>query len=223
MVFKKGNKTWNKGLSRELQPFFGKVPWNKGKKMSEEFKDKMKKISNLNQKYLFKKGLIPWNKGKKMPKEFGEALSKIKKGKKINCSTKFKNGHISYYSPKGTHHSEEIRKKMSKSIKKAFLKPEIRKKLSESHIGNKNFFWAGGLSKEPYSLDWTKTLKRSIRERDKYTCQLCKDEGLCIHHIDYDKKNCNSNNLITLCRKCHNKTNFNREYFINLFKSRCTE
>lgn len=38
------------------------------------------------------------------------------------------------------------------------------------------------------------------------------------NHIDYDKKNCNSDNLITLCRVCHIKTNFNRSYWINYFK-----
>ena len=37
------------------------------------------------------------------------------------------------------------------------------------------------------------------------------------NHIDYDKKNCNSDNLITLCRSCHRKTNFNRENWIKYF------
>ena len=34
-----------------------------------------------------------------------------------------------------------------------------------------------------------------------------------VHHIDYDKKNCVSNNLITLCIPCHMKTNYNRSYW----------
>lgn len=37
------------------------------------------------------------------------------------------------------------------------------------------------------------------------------------NHIDYNKKNCNPKNLITLCRKCHSKTNSNRDYWINYF------
>ena len=78
--------------------------------------------------------------------------------------------------------------------------------------------WQGGLSFEPYSVDWTKTLKKSIRERDKYTCQICKKEpATSIHHIDYDKKNCNPTNLITLCKSCHAKTNRDREYWLSYF------
>jgi len=29
-----------------------------------------------------------------------------------------------------------------------------------------------------------------------------------------DKKNCNPDNLLTLCKNCHQKTNFNRKYWI---------
>jgi len=37
-------------------------------------------------------------------------------------------------------------------------------------------------------------------------------------HIDYNKKNCISENLITLCTKCHAKTNQKRDYWIVYFK-----
>ena len=40
------------------------------------------------------------------------------------------------------------------------------------------------------------------------------------NHIDYNKKNCNSDNLITLCHNCHSKTNHNRNNWINYFKGR---
>ena len=39
-----------------------------------------------------------------------------------------------------------------------------------------------------------------------------------VHHIDYDKNNSNPNNLIVLCKGCHAKTNFNREYWGSYFK-----
>lgn len=39
-----------------------------------------------------------------------------------------------------------------------------------------------------------------------------------VHHIDYNKFNCNPENLITLCKSCHVKTNHNRNYWINYFK-----
>lgn len=79
--------------------------------------------------------------------------------------------------------------------------------------------WRGGKSFEPYSIKWTNKLKEIIRERDIYKCRLCnkteKDNGrkLDVHHIDYDKKNCSSDNLICLCSKCHGKTHFNREFW----------
>lgn len=85
-------------------------------------------------------------------------------------------------------------------------------------IRERSHSWQGRKSFEPYSIDWTKTLKKSIRERDKYTCRICKEEpAVCVHHIDYNKKNCNPDNLITLCNNCHMKTNFNRSYWIKLF------
>lgn len=118
--------------------------------------------------------------------------------------------------------SKESRDKISKTLMGHSVSEETRKKLSKALIGRlagcKNPSWQGGRSFEPYSVDWTLTLKKSIRERDKYTCQMCgKEPSLCCHHIDYDKKNCNPNNLIVLCRTCHNKTNNNRNYWINYF------
>ena len=38
------------------------------------------------------------------------------------------------------------------------------------------------------------------------------------NHIDYDKLNCNPDNLISLCNSCHSKTNYNRNYWINYFE-----
>ena len=70
--------------------------------------------------------------------------------------------------------------------------------------------WRGGTSFEPYSTDWTETLKRSIRERDNYICQICSQYGNVVHHIDRNKKNCCPNNLVTVCVKCHN-TKLNRK------------
>ena len=85
--------------------------------------------------------------------------------------------------------------------------------------GENHYNWQGGISFEPYSVDWIKTLKRAIKERDKYICQICgEQEDLVVHHIDYDKKNCSPDNLITLCRRCHTKTNYNREKWEKYFK-----
>jgi glycerol-3-phosphate cytidylyltransferase len=68
-------------------------------------------------------------------------------------------------------------------------------------------------------LYFNKKIKTFILEKDNYKCQLCGQKGNHIHHIDYNKDNCSLNNLITLCRKCHPKTNWNRETWIALFTS----
>lgn len=87
--------------------------------------------------------------------------------------------------------------------------------------GEKNLNWKGGISFKSYSINWTDDLKRAIRKRDHYTCRLCgKEPAISCHHIDYDKKNCNPNNLITLCISCNSKVNKNRKYWIKYFKSR---
>jgi len=79
--------------------------------------------------------------------------------------------------------------------------------------------WKGGLSFQDYGIEFNRTLKEKIRDRDNRTCQLCgineKEEVrlLSIHHIDYDKNNNDESNLISLCTSCHVKTNGNREYW----------
>lgn len=126
----------------------------------------------------------------------------------------------------------EVRKKMSESSKG---KPKLNRRgiryspsteFKKGHKGyslkgEKSPAWQGGISFEPYSVDWTKTLKRSIRQRDEYTCQICnKEPAIIVHHIDYDKKNCNPENLITLCHNCHPRTNHNRKRWIEYFRAK---
>ena len=100
----------------------------------------------------------------------------------------------------------------------------INLKNGEANKGSKNSQWKGGLSFEVYPLSFSKKLKEEIRKRDQYTCQICgKNEqeeyrNFCIHHIDYNKKNSNKDNLITLCDSCHQKTNFNRNTWVKYFK-----
>lgn len=88
------------------------------------------------------------------------------------------------------------------------------------HITGKNHYnWKGGISFEPYPVEWTKILKEQIRTRDYHVCQICgkttEENGrkLDVHHIDYIKANLDTLNLIALCIKCHRKTNHNRDYW----------
>lgn len=123
---------------------------------------------------------------------------------------------------KGYKQSKKHREKTLETLvnfKKGFDKRRFGKGLFK----DKNPAWRGGTSFEPYSIDWTETLRRSIRERDHYQCQMCGqsqgDRVLDVHHIDYDKKNCDSSNLVTLCRKCHMKTNHYKEKWIEYFSN----
>ena len=137
-------------------------------------------------------------------------------------------------------HSAETKAKMSTSQKRRhkergpFLKgqtawnkgsngvyhhtQEFRRRLSEDRKGAKNPAWLGGTSFEPYSPEWTEELRTKIKCRDKHTCQNCGAPGNIIHHIDYNKKNQQESNLITLCSSCHGKTCHNRDQWTPIFE-----
>ena len=100
---------------------------------------------------------------------------------------------------------------------------ETIEKIRQSKLGDKNPSWQNGKSFELYGLEFNEDLKEVVRNRDRRKCQICgKTElenkvKLSIHHKDYDKKNNNPDNLISLCIICHIKTNRNRKYWINYF------
>lgn len=167
-----------------------------------------------------KKNKPPFQKGKKFPNRKKPAPFSEETRKKMSLKL------IGNKHTLGFKHSEKTKKLMSKILKGKKKTEEWKNKVSEIRIKKglsrkeKNPAWKGGISFLPYSIDWTITLKRSIRERDNYICQICNQYGLDVHHIDYDKQNCNPNNLITLCHKCHMKTNHKRDYWINYFKNK---
>jgi 5-methylcytosine-specific restriction endonuclease McrA len=117
----------------------------------------------------------------------------------------------------GKHHTEETKKKLSEL--------RIKSKLSD---GDKNPNWHGGTENFPYPFEFNEELKEFIRNRDNYECQNCsmtEEEHLIvtgmvlhIHHIDYNKDNCNEDNLITLCNSCNSRANFNRDYWLNYYQ-----
>jgi len=88
--------------------------------------------------------------------------------------------------------------------------------------GKNHSNWLGGIGYEIYPPYFNNKIKEQIRSRDDYKCQkCCKKENnrkLDIHHIDYNKKNCEKDNLITLCHKCNNRANYNRDYWYAYFK-----
>ena len=141
----------------------------------------------------------------------------------------------------GKNHTDISRAKMRKARLGKELPDEIRANMSKAQSGkNNNFFgwthtgetreklsmycgplaanWRGGISAEPYCIVWIDPVfKDYIKERDGYKCQnpSCRKNStrLCIHHINYDKKDCIPKNLITLCTSCNSRANFDREFW----------
>ena len=180
-----------------------------------EVREKLSNFMKANpNKGQFKKGQIPFNKGKKFFKEIKQKMSKIAIGR------------VSSF--KGKKHSEEskLKNRLSKLGKPNF---KIRGKKNGMYgkIGNLSPAFNGGMSKDKYPKKFNSTLKGDIRRRDNYECQLCtitereyleqKGIKLSIHHIDYNKENCEEYNLITLCQKCNIKVNSNRDYWFSYF------
>lgn len=168
------------------------------------------------------------NRGHKTSRETREKLRVANTGRKHTNSEKNKigagvrktfekmGGHPLYQN-KNSKRYKGWQKKNSEAHKGHKHTLKTRNKMSKAHSGKNHPNWQGGISYEPYSVDWTRTLKRSIRERAHYVCQIChtpqEDRAFDIHHIDYNKKNCDPDNLIALCISCHRKTNFGREYW----------
>ena len=164
---------------------------------------------------------LGFQKGHKKPKGFNigrkiiwkDKISQALKGRSFGH--KFPKGHIGFHTPES---KEKVRQKLKGR------KITWAKKIGDAQRGEKGNNWQGGISFEPYSINWTDDLRESIRKRDNYICQMCgihQDElnrKLQCHHKDYDKDNLNPDNLISLCNACHQKTNFNRNYWISYFK-----
>jgi len=169
----------------------------KGMKQTKETKKKIS-LANFGHKGFWK--------GKKLLETAKEKMSLAKKGKYIGKnSPSWKGG-----KPKCAICGKELTSYTAELCYPCFAK---------LNKGENHYNWQGGKSIEPYSIDWTKTLKRSIKERDRFACQICgEQEDLSVHHIDYNKKNCNPDNLITLCRSCHTKTNYKRKKWIKFFE-----
>jgi len=122
----------------------------------------------------------------------------------------------------GAKWSEEMRIDMSNKMKG---KPAWNKGLTaeeDSRIlaGEDSPSYIHGKGIRKYPSKFSKELKYKILKRDNFTCQKCgiyPCNDLTVHHIDYNKKNCKEDNLITLCRICNLKVNFQRNKWIKYF------
>lgn len=238
----KNSPQYGKKLSEEAIRKMSEV--RKGIKFTKNHKKKLSEVK----KNLFKEGkLIVWNKG--LTKETNKVLKKLSeklKGRKFpersgknhvdwkekpTCICKrCKNVFIGRLNKKNIFCSKSCgarwlnkRGMIGKHFKKGIIPWNKGKPFL---AGKKNPNWRGGKSFEPYSLEFNKDLKRLIRKRDNHTCQECnfteKQLGytLHIHHIDYNKKKNNQENLISLCRSCHLKANYSREDWTEYFQGK---
>lgn len=125
----------------------------------------------------------------------------------------------------------EYRKKVSKAMglakKKCFADPEFRKKHSarmKSMCGAKNANWKGGISTEPYchifkDKEWREIIY--IRDAAKFCWNpQCSERGSrqALHHINYNKMDCDLRNIITVCISCNSKANGDREWWQSYYQ-----
>jgi len=151
----------------------------------------------------------------------------IKNKKCIDCGKV-----INIYSTRCQHCSGIFRRKpKNKCLNcKKIIRPQSKYCLKCFQLGSKNHCFIDGRSYELYPQEFNKTLKDSIRKRDNYECQNCgmtEEEHLIVmgrvlevHHIDYDKKNCQEYNLITTCQQCNTRANHNRNYWQKIYQEK---
>ena len=236
MSFKKGYIPWNRGKP-QLKETKEKIKLaNIGKHFFVPTKEQRQKMSDS-------------HKGIKLSEEHIKKISESLKGKHRSdeIRKKMSEAQLKRKEKVGYIHSPEARKKISLTSLYKWTLKEYREKISESHkgqvawnkgkrcpqlSGKNNSSWKGGISFEPYGREFNNRLKEQIRKRDNYRCQECfrhqdelydkngKKYKLMVHHIDYNKKNNDENNLISLCRGCHSQTNFGRDDWINYYKNK---
>lgn len=167
----------------------------KNRKFSEETKQKMKDS---------------WKKRGVVTKETRLKQSMARKGLLVGD----KNGMY------GKTHTNKVKNELSKRMKGNKYRAgilhtkETLEKLSILNSGQNNNNWKGGVSKEPYCIEWTDEYKTYIKERDGNKCLnpdcMRNSNILTVHHINYNKKDCRPNNLITLCCSCNTRANKDR-------------
>ncbi len=114
----------------------------------------------------------------------------------------------------GKHLTDEQKAKIRARLVGRTLPRDVAEKISAANTGAGHWNWQGGKSHEPYADDWTPALRARIRTRDGNVCRLCgaravdERQGLDVHHIDYDKMNSSEENLVSLCKSCHARTEF---------------
>ena len=230
---KKGYKHFPEAKEKMRQKALGRIPWNKG--LTKETDERVKKQSKTHKGFRHTnkvkeligkkgKGRIPWNKGltKETDKRVAEYSKKIEVPFSGGRKEKISIARKKYFKE----HPEavlEMRKKLRGKI--PWNKDLTVKDDNRILAGSKSPSWENGKSFEPYGVEFNNGLKKEIRERDSYQCQLCGKfqqelrRKLDIHHINYNKKDSRKRNLIGLDEHCHKRTRINRDKWQFLFET----
>ena len=130
----------------------------------------------------------------------------------------------------GRRMSEDNKAKLSAYWTGRHHTDESRSKIGDAHRGERSNFWSGGISHDPYPIEFNRALKERVFRYYGTVCQICLEENrgrafvmvhpdLHVHHIDYDKTNNALSNLIPLCHHHHARTNHRRDYWLAYFHS----
>jgi hypothetical protein len=125
---------------------------------------------------------------------------------------------------RGKARTQEERNKVSEGVIRYFDDPNMRKRQSAAQ--KKRFedtWWYGSVNYHDapkYCEKWTSDLRERVRAYFGYVCFECgTPQGktkLHVHHVWYNKAMCCDNTprtLVPLCKSCHLKTNYKREYW----------
>jgi len=209
----------------------GRTAWNKGKKMSDEFREKRSILSRES-----------W----KNPEIRKKRMAKLK-GRKVSDEAKKRigEGNKKNWENKSLEYKKQIGEKFGEFQKKLWQNPKYRKKMSDVHKGNSGYWknkkrpeltgkkchlWRGGLTKFKKQIRESieyKQWRKDIFKRDNWICQHCKVRGGRLQADHYPKsfaKIIKENNIKTLeqalqckelwslkngrtlCEECHKKT-----------------
>jgi 5-methylcytosine-specific restriction endonuclease McrA len=173
------------------------------------------------------KNKIPWNKQNRIEKEclFCKSIFSEREGlihKRMFCSAKCK---YEYRKGKSNKKRGGKVKSFCKQCGKEFIrwrynvkniyccKDCSNKGVSNKLKGEKHWNWKGGISPRVLNTKEYREWRKSVFQRDHYTCQNCgysKGRILEAHHIlswkDYPEKRFDINNGKTLCKDCHKLT-----------------
>jgi hypothetical protein len=201
----------------------GQIPWNKGKKGVQSHSDATKK---------------KMSEGRQGAGNHRFGTHQSEESKRKNSDSNKKTHSVPEVRKKN---SENIRKKYLdpeyvKNVKRGRIN-RSKNKLWHDKIVERNKtkqiefllggFWYGNVrypDVPKYCEKFNVGFKERVRAYWNYQCFECGElqNGAkhCVHHVHYDKKMCcngSPQDVIPLCKQCHTKTNYNRDFWEDHF------